>query len=83
MTLFRWQAKMQHEPDSYEDCICIGEFPCYSHYTESLARLKQVPIFKVLVDCRFLPGRDLNHTELRPTKPEASALTTKPHVFFS
>ena len=35
-------------PDSDEDCIRIGEFPCYSHYAERLARLKQVPIFKVL-----------------------------------
>ena len=36
-------------PDSDEDCIRIGEFPCYSHHAERLARLKQVLIFKVLV----------------------------------
>ena len=45
-------------PDSDEDCIRIGEFPCYSHYAERLARLKQVPIFKVLAR----PGRDSKHT---------------------
>ena len=39
-----------------EDCIGIGEYPCYSHYAERLARLKQVPIFKVLAR----PGRDSN-----------------------
>ena len=44
-------------PDSDEDCIRTGEFPCYSHYAERLARLKQVPIFKVLAR----PGRDSNH----------------------
>jgi len=48
-------------PDSDEDCIRVGEFPCYSHYAERLVRLKQVPIFKVLVR----PGRDSNHAELR------------------
>ena len=41
-----------------------------------LARLKQVPIFKVLVR----PGRDSNHVEPRPTGHEASALPTRPHV---
>jgi len=55
-------------PDSDEDCIGIGEFPCYSHYAEPLARLKQVPILKVLV----WPGRDSNHVELWPTGHEAT-----------
>jgi len=63
-------------PDSDEDCIRIGEFPCYSHYAERLARLKQVPIFKVLV----LPSRDPNHVEPRPTGQQASALNTRPHM---
>ena len=36
-------------PDSDEDCIRIGVFPCFSHYAERLDRLEQVPIFKVLV----------------------------------
>jgi len=36
-------------PDSDEDYIHIGEFPCYSHYAECFAKLKQVPIFEVLV----------------------------------
>jgi len=35
-------------PDSDEDCL--GEFPCYSHYAERLARLKQVPICKAWYD---------------------------------
>ena len=63
-------------PDSDEDCIGIGEFPCYSHYAESLTRLKQVPIFKVLLR----PGRDSNHVEPQPTRHEAIALPTRPHV---
>ena len=63
-------------PVSDEDCIRIGEFPCYSHHDERLARLKQVPIFKVLVRL----GRDSNHVEPRPTGHEASALPTRPHV---
>ena len=58
-------------PDSDEDCIRIGEFPCYSHYAERLARPQQIPIFKVLIQpC----------AELRPTEHEASALTTRPDV---
>jgi len=46
-------------PDSDEDRIRIGEFPCYSHHAGRLARLKQVP--------RSWPGRDSNHAEPRPT----------------
>jgi len=34
---------------SDKDCIHAGKFPCYSHYAERLARLKQIPMFKVLV----------------------------------
>ena len=56
-------------PDSDEDCIRIGELPCYSHYAERLARLELVPIFKVLLRT----GRNSNHAELRPTRYEASA----------
>ena len=40
------------------DCIRVGEFPCYSHYAERLARQKQVPILKFVAR----PGRDSNHT---------------------
>ena len=36
----------------------------------------EVPISKVLVR----PGRDTNHAELRPTRHEASTLTTRSHV---
>ena len=61
-------------PHSVEDCIHIAEFPCCSHYAKRLARLKQDPIFKVLIR----PGRDSNRTELRPARHEASALTTRP-----
>jgi len=53
-------------PDSDEDSICIGEFPCYSHYAERLARLKQVPI--LIASYRKYTGH------------EASALPTRPHV---
>jgi len=59
--------------DYDEDCIRIGEFPCCSHYAERLARVKQVPIFKVLVR----PCGDANHVEPRPTGHEASALPTR------
>ena len=38
-------GKEATRPDFDEDCIRIGEFPCYSHYAERLARLKQAPIF--------------------------------------
>ena len=34
------------QPDSDKDYIRIGEFPCYSHYAERLARLKQVYKYK-------------------------------------
>jgi len=54
----------------------IGEFPCHSHYAERLARLKQVPIFKVVVR----PGRDSNHVEPQPTGHEANTLPTRSHV---
>ena len=63
-------------PDSDEDCIHIGEFPCYRHYGERLVKLEQVPVFKVLV----WPGWDSNQAELRPTRHERSALTTRPYV---
>jgi len=59
---------------SDEDCIHIGELPCYCHYADRLARLKQLPIFKVLVQ----PGRNSNHAEVRPTRHETSALTIRP-----
>ena len=52
-------------PDSDEDRIRIGEFPCYSHHAGRLARLKQVPIFKVLTRPRFEPRRT---TTYRNTK---------------
>jgi len=32
-----------------QEAIHFGVFPCYCHYAERLARLEQVPIFKVLV----------------------------------
>jgi len=40
-------------PDSDEDCTYVGEFQCYSHYAERLARVKQVPLFKILVRPNF------------------------------
>jgi len=58
MKLFWWEGKRQRK-----DCIPIGEFPCYRQYVERLARLKQVPMFKVLVR----PGRDSNN-DLPDTK---------------
>ena len=70
MKLFRWEGSRQHDNfiDSSKIASELENFPatelenfpatCYSHYAERLARLKQVPIFKVLAR----PGRDSNHT---------------------
>ena len=50
-------------------------YACYSHYTERLAKVKQVPFLNVLAR----PDRDPNHAELRPTRHEESALTLWSH----
>ena len=54
--LFRWEGR-QHDRTSTKIASALENFP-HSHYDERLARLKQVPIFKVLAR----PGRDSNHT---------------------
>jgi len=61
--LFLLEGKEQHDRTPTKIASAL-EFFCFSHYGERLARLKQVPIFKVLVR----PGRDSTSADLCPTR---------------
>jgi len=56
-----WEGRKQHDQTPMKIASAL-EFPCYSHYAECLAKLKQVPIFKVLDDpteIQTMPNCDL------------------------
>ena len=57
MRLFRWEGSRQHDRTPTKIAFVLEKIPYYSHYAEGLARLKQVPICKVMAR----PGRDSNH----------------------
>jgi len=56
--MFSWEGSRQHDRTPTKIASALDEFPCYSHCAEHLARLKQVPIIKVLAR----PDRDSNHS---------------------